>query len=125
MGPLTLDTIANRFPNLKVIGAHLGNQGNMEYVASVARWRHHVWFDMSGGATIEDHAVRYNLIGQEIGIEKLVWGSDCGIDVFHEHIARFEAIYDQLGLDDEARDRLWWRNAAEIYGFETPQLASE
>jgi hypothetical protein len=125
MSPLDLDTISSRFPRLKIIGAHLGNQGNMEYTASVARWRHHVWFDMSGGETIEDHAMAHNLIGGDIGVEKLVWGSDCMREKIPVHIERFEAMYDRLGFDEATRDRLWWRNAAEIYGVETPALASE
>ena len=125
MSPLHLDTIANRFPELRIIGAHLGNQGNYEFSASVARWRHHVYFDMSGGETIERHAVERQLIGTEIGIEKLVWGSDCGMDEIGEHIARFEHIYDTLGLSESQRERLWWRNAAEIYGLETPVFAEE
>lgn len=125
MSPLHLDTIASRFPNLRIIGAHLGNQGNYEYAASVARWRHHVWLDMSGGETIEQHAVDRNLIGGEIGIEKLVFGSDCPMDEIHEHIDRFHAIYDQLGLSDDDRERLWWRNGAEIYGLEEPTFARE
>ncbi|GAB4320379.1 MAG: hypothetical protein Kow0010_00130 [Dehalococcoidia bacterium] len=125
MSPLHLDTIANRFPNLKIIGAHLGNQGNYDYAASVARWRHNVWFDMSGGETIERHAVERKLIGVEIGVEKLVFGSDCGMDEIREHIDRFEAIFDQLGLDEDARERMWWRNGAEIYGLEHPSLAGE
>ena len=125
MNPLHLDTIASRFPRLRIIGAHLGNQGNYEFAASVARWRHHVWFDMSGGETIERHAVERNLIGVEIGIEKLVWGSDCGMDEIKEHIDRFDAIYDQLELDEDQRHRLWWANAAEIYGLEEPTFAEE
>jgi hypothetical protein len=125
MSPLHLDTIASRFPQLRIIGAHLGNQGNYEFASSVARWRHHVWFDMSGGETIERHAVEQGLIGVEIGIEKLVFGSDCPVDEIHEHVARFEAIFDQLGLSDDDRERLWWRNGAEIYGLEEPTFAQE
>jgi uncharacterized protein len=125
MSPLHLDTIANRFPRLKIIGAHLGNQGNYEYASSVARWRHNVWLDMSGGETIERHAVERKLIGVEIGIEKLVFGSDCGMDEIREHIDRFEVIYDQLGLTADERERLWWRNGAEIYGLEEPVFAGE
>ena len=125
MSPLHLDTIANRFPKLRIIGAHLGNQGNYEYAASVARWRHNVYFDMSGGETIERHAVERRLIGTEIGVEKLVFGSDCGMDDIRTHIDRFEAIYDLLDLSDDERERLWWRNAAEIYGLETPTFAGE
>lgn len=125
MSPLHLDTIASRFPRLRIIGAHLGNQGNYEYAASVARWRHHVYFDMSGGETIERHAVERNLIGVEIGIEKLLFGSDCPVDEIHEHVARFEAIFEQLGLSDDDCERLWWRNGAEIYGLEAPAFAQE
>jgi hypothetical protein len=125
MSPLHLDTIANRFPRLRVIGAHLGNQGNYEYAASVARWRHNVWFDMSGGETIERHAVERKLIGGEFGVEKLVFGSDCGMDDIRTHVARFEAMYDLLELSDDERERLWWRNGAEIYGLETPRFAGE
>lgn len=125
MSPVHLDTIAQRFPDLRIIGAHLGNQGNYQFTASVARWRPNVWFDMSGGETIERHAVEEGLIGREIGIEKLVFGSDCGMDDIQEHIDRFEAIYDQLELSEGDRERLWWRNGAEIYGFEEPTLAEE
>lgn len=125
MSPLHLDTIANRFPRLKIIGAHLGNQGNYEYAASVARWRHNVWFDMSGGETIERHAMERRLIGHEIGIEKLVFGSDCGMDEIRDHIDRFEAMFDVLNLSEDERERLWWRNGAEIYGLETPTFAGE
>ncbi len=125
MSPLHLDTIANRFPKLRIIGAHLGNQGNYEYAASVARWRHNIWFDMSGGETIERHALERRLIGGELGIEKLVFGSDCGMDDIRTHIDRFEAMYDILELDEDQRERLWWRNAAEIYGLEQPVFAGE
>lgn len=125
MSPLHLDTIASRFPRLKIIGAHLGNQGNYEFATSVARWRHNVWFDMSGGDTIERHAVERKLIGTEIGFEKLIFGSDCGMDEIREHVDRFEAIYDLLDLSEEQRERLWWRNGAEIYGLETPTFAAE
>jgi predicted TIM-barrel fold metal-dependent hydrolase len=80
---------------------------------------------MSGGHTIERHAMELGLIGREIGIEKLVWGSDCAPEAIAQHIERFDAMFDMLELDDEARDRLWWRNAAEIYGLEEPQVAGE
>ena len=125
MSPIHLDTIANRFPNLKIIGAHLGNEGNYEYAASVARWRHHVWFDMSGGETIEQDALERGLIGKKIGVEKLVFGSDCGMDEIKEHIDRFEVIFEQLALTEDERERLWWRNGAEIYGLEQPAFAQE
>jgi len=125
MHPFHLDTIANNFPDLPLIGAHMGGTGNYDAAASVARWRANVHFDLSGGETIEQHAVERNLIGREIGIEKLVWGSDCGIDEIQEHVDRFVRIFDDLKLTDDQLDRIWYRNAAEMFGEETPHFAEE
>ena len=125
MHPFHLDTIANNFPNLKLIGAHLGGTGNYDAAASVVRWRHNVYLDISGGETIERHAVERGLIGKEIGVEKLTFGSDCGADEIHEHVDRFVRIFDDLGLADDEKERIWYRNAAEIFGIEPVALAAE
>jgi predicted TIM-barrel fold metal-dependent hydrolase len=125
MHPFHLDTIANLFPDLPLIGAHMGGTGNYDAAASVARWRANVCFDLSGGETIERHAVERHLIGREIGVEKLVWGSDCAIEHIQEHVDRFVRIFDDLKLTEDERDRIWYRNAAEMFGEETPQIAEE
>ncbi len=125
MHPFHLDTIANNFPTLPLIGAHMGGTGNYDAAASVARWRHNVHFDLSGGETIEQHAVERGLIGREIGVEKLVWGSDCGIEEIQEHVDRFVRIFDDLQLTDDQLDRIWYRNAAEMFGEEIPRFAEE
>jgi uncharacterized protein len=125
MHPFHLDTIANNFPRLKLIGAHLGGTGNYEAAASVARWRQGVFFDLSGGETIEEHAVKYNMIGGEIGVEKLTFGSDCGSDEIRDHVDRFVKIFDDLKLGDEFKERIWYVNAAEIFGLQPPALAVE
>lgn len=125
MHPFHLDTIANHFPDLPLIGAHLGGTGNYDAAASVARWRPNVFFDLSGGETIERHAVERSLIGREIGVEKLVWGSDCAIEAIQEHVDRFVRIFDDLKLSEDEIDRIWYRNAAELFGEEAPQMAEE
>src|SRR5579883_406211 len=125
MHPFHLDTIANNFPRLKLIGAHLGGTGNYDAASSVARWRPNVFFDLSGGETIERHAVERRMIGYEIGVEKLTLGSDCGADEIHEHVERFVRIFDDVGLTDDEKDRIWYRNAAEIFGLEPPAVAAE
>jgi uncharacterized protein len=103
----------------------MGGTGNYDAAASVARWRHNVHFDLSGGETIEQHAVERRLIGHEIGIEKLVFGSDCGIEEIQEHVDRFVTIFDDLQLSEDELDRVWYRNAAEMFGEETPRMAEE
>jgi uncharacterized protein len=125
MRPFHLETISNRFPNLKIIGAHLGGTGNYDEAASVARWRRWVYFDLSGGRTIERHAVERGIIGKEIGVEKLIFGSDCAADEIHEHVERFEKIFDGLSLSDEERDLIWYGNAASLFGLEQPVWAKE
>ncbi|MBX7110634.1 MAG: amidohydrolase family protein [Dehalococcoidia bacterium] len=125
MRPFHLDTIANNFPDLRIIGAHLGGTGNYDEAASVARWRHNVLFDMSGGVTIERHAMDRDLIGKEIGVEKLVWGSDCQDHEIAEHVKRFEILFDQLRLTDDQTERMWYRNAAELFGEAEPTTAVE
>ncbi len=118
MRPFHLDTIANNFPKLRLIGAHLGGTGNYDEAASVARWRHNVYFDFSGGTTIERHALERRLIGHEIGFEKLIFGSDTSPEKIGEHIRRWDTIFDLLDVPEDARERMWWSNGAEIYGEE-------
>jgi predicted TIM-barrel fold metal-dependent hydrolase len=125
MRPFHLEAIANRFPRLRLIGAHFGGTGNYDEAASVARWRRWVFFDMSGGRTLERHAMERGLIGKEIPIEKLIFGSDCGADEIHEHVERFTRMFEELGLTEEEKDLLWYRNAAEMFGLEEPTWAQE
>jgi predicted TIM-barrel fold metal-dependent hydrolase len=125
MRPFHLETLANHFPRLKIVGAHFGGTGNYDEAASVARWRRYVYFDMSGGRTLERHAMERNLIGSEIPIEKLIFGSDCAADEIHEHVERFTQMFEALGLSEEEKDLLWYRNAAEVFGVEPPIWAEE
>ncbi|GMU41364.1 MAG: hypothetical protein AMXMBFR23_22300 [Chloroflexota bacterium] len=125
MRPFHMDTIANNFPMLKMIGAHMGGTGNYDEAASVTRWRHNVFLDMSGGDTIERHAVERRLIGYEIGVEKLTWGSDCNNDEIGQHVVNLERIFDQVGLTEDQAHRIRYQNAAEIFGFAQPVLAAE
>ena len=125
MRPFHMDTIANNFPSLKMIGAHMGGTGNYDEAASVTRWRHNVFLDMSGGDTIERHAVERRLVGYEIGVEKLTWGSDCNNDEIAMHVVHLEDVFEKSGLTEDQKHRIRWANAAEIFGFEQPVLARE
>ncbi|MCY4614799.1 MAG: hypothetical protein OXC71_00155, partial [Chloroflexi bacterium] len=70
------------------------------------------------------HAYERGLIGKEIGVEKLVWGSDCGDEEIGDHVDSLRDIMAKLELTEEEADRIWYRNAAEMFGEAEPQLAS-
>ncbi len=125
MRPFHMDTIANNFPALKLIGAHMGGTGNYDEAASVTRWRHNVYLDLSGGDTIERHAIERRLVGYEIGVEKITWGSDCNNDEIGQHVVNLERLFEQSGLTEDQKHRVRWANAAEIFGLEQPVRARE
>ena len=125
MRPFHMDTIANNFPALKLIGAHLGGTGNYDEAASVTRWRHNVYLDLSRGDTIERHAIERRLVGYEIGVEKITWGSDCNNDEIGQHVVNLERLFEQSGLTEDQKHRVRWANAAEIFGLEQPVRARE
>jgi predicted TIM-barrel fold metal-dependent hydrolase len=115
MEPIYLDTIAMSFPELKIIGAHLGI-GYYDLAAHVARWRRNVFFDISGGEMVRRHVVERRLVPNEIGHFKLLYGSDNN-DRFAEEIRDWQAIFDLLRLTEEQRERIFYGNAARLFGM--------
>ena len=115
MEPIYLDTIAMSFPELKIIGAHLGI-GYYDLAAHVARWRRNVFFDISGGEMVRRHVVERRLIPAEIGHYKLLYGSDNN-ERFADEIRDWQTIFDLLRLTEEQRERIFYGNAARLFGM--------
>lgn len=115
MEPIYLDTIAFSFPDLKIIGAHLGI-GYYDLAAHVARWRRNVFFDISGGEMVRRHLIERRLVPAEISHFKLLYGSDNN-ERFAEEIRDWQAIFDLLRLGDEERERIFYGNAARLFGM--------
>ena len=99
MEPIYLDTIAFTFPELKIIGAHLGI-GYYDVAAHVARWRRNVFFDISGGEMVRRHIIERKLIPSEISHFKLLYGSDNN-DRFEDEIRDWQTMFDMLRLNEE------------------------
>lgn len=118
MKPVCLDTLAHNFPGLKLIGAHMGGTGWYDVACSVARWRPHVYFDISGGDVIRRHVVERQIIDKEMAPEKLLFGSDSGADRMGSEVAKWLAAFDKLGLTQEDRELIMYQNAANIFGVE-------
>lgn len=114
MEPIALDTLAFTFPFLKIIGAHLGI-GYYDIAAHIARWRRNVFWDISGGEMVRRHIMERKLVPSEISHFKLLYGSDNN-DRFEDEIRDWETMFDMLRLDEDARERIFYGNAARLFG---------
>ncbi len=117
MQPIYLDTIGMYFPKLHMIGAHLGWPDYMTACA-IARWRPRLFFDISGGDVVQRHIVEGGYIKKEISVGKLVYGSDCDLQRLKSDIQGWKEVFDQMGLSDEEQHRIFYGNAAKIFGVE-------
>lgn len=116
MRSIFLDTIAINFPDLKMIGAHLGWP---EYMMScaIARWRKNLYFDVSGGEVVRRHTIEEGYINKEISTGKLVFGTDSSIDKMPIRISNWYYSLHSIGLSDEEIEKIFYFNAAKIFGI--------
>lgn len=117
MQSIYLDTIAFYFPELFIIGAHMG-WPDYRTSCAVARWRPRLYFDISGGDTVFNHIVEGGYIGTEIMPRKLVYGSDSDHRRMKGDIQKWKAAFDDMGLTADEQDQIFYRNAARIFGLE-------
>ncbi len=130
MRPFRLDRIARSFPNLKIIGAHLGLPHAEEALALLLKMPN-VYFDMCGGGGGRRHR---SLIKKAMApfpgadmsdpeenlalqyFDKMVFGTDNPpISVW---LPAAEEIMDYLQIPEQTRERFYWRNAYDIFGWE-------
>ena len=117
MQPIFLDGISVAFPELRIIGAHLG-YGLYDSAAAVARWRRNVYFDISGGTVVRRHLIERRMLGSEVSPLKLVWGSDCDMTHMSRELTNWMQAFDDVGLSAAEQDQIFWGTAAYIFGIE-------
>ncbi len=117
MQPIFLDGISVAFPDLKIIGAHLG-YGLYDSAAAVARWRRNVFFDISGGTVVRRHLLERNMLRSEVSTHKLVWGSDCDMAHMSRELSNWMQAFEEIGLTREEQDQIFWGTAARIFGID-------
>ncbi len=118
MQPIYLDTIAFHFPELYIIGAHLG-WPDYRTACAIARWRPRLFFDVSGGDVVRNHILQGGYIMNEIRPEKLVYGSDSDLRRMKRDVELWKRAFEEMGLTEEEQELIFYRNAARIFGFET------
>jgi predicted TIM-barrel fold metal-dependent hydrolase len=117
MQPIFLDGISVAFPELKIIGAHLG-YGLYDSAAAVARWRRNVFFDISGGTVVRRHLLERKMLRSEVSLMKLTWGSDCDMAHMSRELSNWMHAFDDLGLSPAEQDQIFWGTAARIFGVD-------
>ncbi|MFA6102611.1 MAG: amidohydrolase family protein [Victivallaceae bacterium] len=130
MQPVHLDAVSRAFPDLKLIGAHLGNTGFCLQAAEVAAKVPGVYFDLSGGTV---RWMPYSLLkilfckSAEINLrttdevtnmelfKKIVFGSDSPLpEVLIEF---YDNLFNAFNVDEETRKDVMYRNAQKIIGL--------
>jgi predicted TIM-barrel fold metal-dependent hydrolase len=120
MQPIFLDGIGVAFPELKIIGAHLG-YGLYDSAAAVARWRRNVFFDISGGTVVRRHLLERRMLRSEVSTQKLVFGSDCDMAHMSRELTSWMQAFEEIGLSREEQDDIFWGTAAHIFGIESTE----
>lgn len=125
MRPVYLDTIARAFPDLPIIGAHLGNPW-YEEAGMCCRWNPNLYFDISGSTLKRKKAdffadllwwgagtYRAYLDAQGRGAwEKIVFGSDVRASDIPDVLNDYCRLVEELELPDEVSQAVFYGTAA-------------
>ena len=138
MKPIYLDTIARKFPQIKIIGAHFGNPWYDE-TGMVARWNGNIWFDLSGSTLkkLSSRRIRELLWWDKPGnyyqghlgkhpFDKILFGTDVAYgrmeDVYNDYLQ----LCDELDMEEKYRKKLFGETVQEIFDPNyLPQLAGD
>ena len=111
--PMTLDRVAIDFPELTLIGIHIGYPWTEEMI-SVA-WKHpnvYIGCDAHAPKYWDPSFVRF--IGSRRGMDKVLFGTDWPVVPFKMAMDQI----DELGFSEEVRRKLLFENAIRVYGLE-------
>ncbi|NLD45273.1 MAG: amidohydrolase family protein [Chloroflexi bacterium] len=133
--PYRLDKIARAFPNLKIIGAHLGKPHAEEALQMIDAFPN-VYYDFSGGSGKKKHwrwilKALSPLPGADMAdpsenlalgyLTKLCFATDNPEPPIWLEAA--EHVLDGLQIPDDLRERYYWGNACEVFGWTEADLA--
>jgi uncharacterized protein len=117
--PLTLDGLANKRERLTIVLCHFGNPW-FEDVAELIYKHPNVYTDISGLITGGAYAEKYaewlaRKISEAVyfaaGAEKILFGTDYPVTTHAETLA----LVRRLEVDEDDREKILWRNAAQVF----------
>ena len=119
MHPMRIEPIANAFPDLKMIIAHLGVHWNDD-AAELIRMKPNVYADLSGAPT--GWRVRVDRIGIKHWLwwlgafKKIVFGSDVIFNQIPQILAEDKARLDKYNVDQKTRELIFAKNILKMLG---------
>ena len=106
---------ADRYPNIQIILAHLGNSDDASVsrqVEAIERSRNaNLWVDTSSSRSIFAGIIEWAV--ERIGHDRILFGSDTPLYWAGAHKGRIETAE----IDDTAKEAILWKNAAELLGL--------
>ena len=108
--PAALARIAERFPQLTIIAAHMGGMRQPEEAARYLAGRENVYFDMAFASHFLDPAGFAQLVRLH-GVEKVLFATDCPWSTVPNEMA----LLLQSGLTAEEQEQIAWKNAARLF----------
>jgi predicted TIM-barrel fold metal-dependent hydrolase len=107
-GPARIAAVLDMFPKLDVICAHLGGYSEWDEAERLLAGRR-VWVDTCSSLPFIDKEKACRLI-DAYGAERVLFGTDYPMWDAAEEMERFDA----LNLSEYQRERILWKNAAEL-----------
>jgi predicted TIM-barrel fold metal-dependent hydrolase len=107
--PITLDAVACDFPELRIVGIHIGIPWHDEMIAMA--WKHDNLFIGADAHSPRHWPASFVRYADSYGQDKVIFGTDFPVLDF----ARTRGEIDALGLKPEARRKLLRDNALRIY----------
>jgi len=101
--------LARTFPNARFILAHMGGMFNWPQGLEMARRRDNVWVDTSGYVMLCPGAMETAL--RKLGPSRILFGVDFPLI----KAAPLVAALDSLALKSADRDRIAWKNGADLF----------
>jgi len=128
MKPIHLDTIARLFPDLTIIGAHLGNPWYAE-AGMACRWNPNLYFDLTGSTLKKKSSeelghllwwrpdTRYRDPQGRHAWQKIVFGSDVAHQEIEEVLGDYRRCMDELQISDEIQRQVLGETIGQLLGL--------
>lgn len=117
MRPMLLDRVARRFPNLRIVMAHMGYPW-FDEAAAMLRFHEHVYADLTaserGWRAYWAPSDFQRLLFWKDAFQKLIFGTDVRAGDVGASLRDQAKLLELLGVDEKTRERFFHGNAEEL-----------